>query len=170
ISVMPDGSHRDDAIGDNIKTYARVVGVANHKHWGPLVKVHWFFNYNELDPDFIRNEAGKDFLETVGRKELISLSHDTYMFADCIWAIETVVGFDETTISLPVTDGSEHVYRENKSLVRSFNLSHDRHERYLLPLSCITYICWPQCDGLYNLQSDDNPEQILRCHPTSTPS
>ncbi|KAH9852793.1 hypothetical protein C2E23DRAFT_729891 [Lenzites betulinus] len=118
-----------------------------------IVKLHWFFNHGEIVPDLVRNDPGREYINSMGEMELVSLSHDTYTFADRIWAIEPLIGFNENGITLPVIDEHTHVYRQNKSLVRSFDVNQPMLEHR---------ICWELCNGYYNLYAGNHPLDILR--------
>ncbi|KAH9846335.1 hypothetical protein C2E23DRAFT_864101 [Lenzites betulinus] len=162
VSIYPDGSGRDDAIKFDRKMYARIAGLCKHPELGSLVKLHWYFSYGELTPDEMANQVGRDFIVSQGENELVSLSHDTYTFAERIHSLERVINMTPTAISFPVIDAATLFARGDKTLIRSFNMNNPTLERYELPLSCVFSMCTETCDGQYTLPALGAEGDILR--------
>lgn len=80
------------------------------------------------------NQVGRDFIVSQGENELVSLSHDTYTFAERIHSLERVINMTPTAISFPVIDAATLFARGDKTLIRSFNMNNPTLERYELPL------------------------------------
>ncbi|KAI0671983.1 hypothetical protein C8Q78DRAFT_1077574 [Trametes maxima] len=161
VAILPDGSGRDDAINYQLEMYARIAGVAKHPHWGNLVKLHWFFSHGELREDVIENALGREYLETVGEKELISFHHDTYMFADRLHSTISAVTFDDSKVSLPIVDKDTWLVRDNKGFSRSFSFEDPKRESYIAHINN-DRICHPFCEGVYKLPTRNSAPVILR--------
>ena len=69
----------------------------------------------------MRNLFAERFLASASHKELLSIEHDTYDFADVISAIIPVVSFNELTVSLPVISPDTLYWRTNHSFLRGRN-------------------------------------------------
>ncbi|KAI0716254.1 hypothetical protein C8Q76DRAFT_692026 [Earliella scabrosa] len=131
VIVKPSGNRRDDAVLTHQVYYARISNLAVHSFYGSLVKLHWFFLKDELWKYKMRNLFAKRFLESASHRELLSIEHDSYDFADAINAVVPVISFNEHTISLPVISSDTLYWRSNHSFLRGRN-----PEELIQPFSC----------------------------------
>ena len=108
----------------------------------------------------MRNLFAKRFLESASHRELLSIEHDSYDFADAINAIVPVISFNEHTISLPVISSDTLYWRSNHSflrgrnpeeLIQPFVSSHPtlRPTRLLTAPQSYLPICAMPCIGVY---------------------
>ncbi|OSC96710.1 hypothetical protein PYCCODRAFT_1472432 [Trametes coccinea BRFM310] len=101
VSITPDGSRRYDASLHDAEQYAQVVATAVHAKYGK----------EEFHENIAADVLTKDLVPTIGPKELIRLTHETYQFADRISRKVPIVAFSPCQLSLPVIDDKTYYVR-----------------------------------------------------------
>ncbi|OJT06691.1 hypothetical protein TRAPUB_2457 [Trametes pubescens] len=120
VAVVPGGNRRDDALLQGQECVARVSRVALSGTLGPLVKLHWFYRHAELNIISTTNALTGAFVTSMGMKELLSLSCDTFDHADMVVRIVPVIEMSLTRPTFPIIDGTTLYFRNDFSLMRSW--------------------------------------------------
>ncbi|CDO70810.1 hypothetical protein BN946_scf184801.g1 [Trametes cinnabarina] len=99
-----DGTRRDDRLQTEPTPIARIIGIADHPHYGPILRLAWLFRDRELNDNNVTNALGRIYSDQCASNELLSSSVETYNHAAMVLNILPVVSFVSHTISLPVID------------------------------------------------------------------
>ncbi|KAJ2991923.1 hypothetical protein NUW54_g8063 [Trametes sanguinea] len=62
VSFGVDGTRRDDWLQTEPTTVARIVGLADHPTYGPILRLAWLFRDGELNDDNVTNALGRTLL------------------------------------------------------------------------------------------------------------
>ncbi|KAL7284910.1 hypothetical protein ACG7TL_002224 [Trametes sanguinea] len=116
VSLKPDGSRRNDASNPDAELFAQVVGTVIHFKYGKLVRLRWFIHQEEFSESVAGDDATKALVPTIGDKELIQHSHETYQFADRIHRKVPIVAFSPSRLGLPVIDDMTYYTRTTLSV------------------------------------------------------
>ena len=91
-----------------MQAFSRAIKDANTAQ---LVRLRWFIAQEEFHENIAADVLTKDLVPTIGPKELIRLTHETYQFADRISRKVPIVAFSPCQLSLPVIDDKTYYVR-----------------------------------------------------------
>ena len=114
-----------------------------------VVKLHWYFKKGELADIDCTNATTAAFINTLGARELVSLSHDTFDFVDAINRVVAVEDFPQASLGLRPIDDTVYYTRNDFSLLRSW--SSQQYSFFPDPVSSL------------------NPVSLYFAHPSSRP-
>ncbi|KAL7280995.1 hypothetical protein ACG7TL_004286 [Trametes sanguinea] len=161
VSITPDGSRRYDASLHDAEQYAQVVATAVHAKYGKLVRLRWFIAQEEFHENIAADVLTKDLVPTIGPKELIRLTHETYQFADRISRKVPIVAFSPCQLSLPVIDDKTYYVRTTLAVKWA-------SQPYTLTIASYMNhdVCSDQCK--LDNEFDVNKEPIMRFSTSPT--